>query len=324
MKLKNLPEIYIPNIGFNHRSLRILYVADTPNWSFHFKGVEYKKFLPQFDIDITFADQNWIEQVNSLKYDVIVHLHEQYIKDIDDLKFFISKQNSHGTKVVLTINEVICPYDLMMKKNKLLLYNCISVNNPYVLQSMERLGFKNTFLTYDGVDLQTFKVEKEFEKRNFSVFFSSSYMRLGHKGFKILQDVKNILADYKDINFVEVYSDSYKNKRTWQDMKDLYNSCKIFLCLSLSEGGPCTLLESAACGCVPISTDVGYTNYFKSCKIIERNAKSCVEALLHYRENPNLLFDNHKKIVEEIKIWDSKLMSQQWGNFWHKSYFNEL
>lgn len=321
MKIKELPEITIPNIQSNFKVLKVLYVADTPNWSFHFKGIEYKKFLQQFDIDIAFASENWIDQANSLKYDIIVHLHEQYIKDIEDLKLFILQQNSQGTKVVLTINEVICPYDLMMKKNKLLLYNNISVNNPYVLQSMNRLGFKNISITYDGVDLKTFKSQTEFEKREFSIFFSSSLMRLSHKGYNILQDVKKTLSKYKDINFIEVYSDSYKNKRTWQDMNELYNSCKIFLCLSLSEGGPCTLLESAACGCVPVSTDVGYTNYFKSCSIIERNVKSCVEKILELKNNPEILYKKHKNILDEIKLWDSKLMSQQWGNFWLKSYF---
>lgn len=321
MKILNLPEITIPILNCNKR-LKIFYVADTPNWSFHYKGLDYKNFLPQFDIDIGFANQNWMEQANLNKYDVVLHLHEQYIKETNDLKIFINEQNFKGTKVLLTINEVICPYDLMMKKQKLSLYNSISVNNPYVLNSMNRLGFKNIQLTYDGVNLDMFRVIKEFNKRKFNVFFSSSMMRLSHKGYDVLKEVKDILKNHRDIRFVEIYSDSYNNKRTWNEMIEIYNSCKLFLCLSKSEGGPCTLLESAACGCVPICTDVGYSNYFKSCSIIERNAQKCADKILELKENESLLNEKHEMILEEIKKWNSKFMSQQWGNFWQQSYFN--
>lgn len=320
MKITNLPEVVIPEIKCLKR-LKVFYVADTPNWSFHLKGVEYKKHLPEFDIDIGFATEDWINQADRKDYDVIVHLHEQYIKDTEDLKKFINRQNSKGTKVLLTINEVICPYDLMMKKEKLLSYNAISVNNPYVYNSMSRIGFENICLTYDGVDLETFFVDKDFDKRNFNIFFSSSIMRMAHKGYNILQDVKHMLNDHRDINFIEVYSDSYNNKTTWTEMRKLYNNCKIFLCLSQSEGGPCTLLESAACGCVPIMTSVGYSNYFKSCTLIERNMQSCVEKILYLKNNPKLLKEKNEMVLDEVKTWDARLLARQWGNFWNSSYF---
>ena len=323
MKIKNLPEIIIPEIKTS-KKLKIFYVADVCNWSFHLKGIQYKKHLPEFDIDIGFATDNWIEQCTKKNYDVVVHLHEQYIKEVKALKEFILEQNKKGTKVLLTINEVICPYDLIIKKEKLLLYNGISVNNPYMLQNLLNLGFKNIFLTYDGVDLETFFVEKEFSKRDFGVFFSSSMMRMVHKGYNILQDVKFMLKKHKDIYFKEVYSDSYNNKVTWQEMRAFYNNCKIFLCLSQSEGGPCTFLESAACGCVPVMTDVGYSNYFKSCSFISRNASSCVEKILEFKNNQDLLLSKHELLLTEVKNWDSKLFAKQWGNFWCKSYYENI
>ena len=324
MKLQYLPEIIIPEIKTTKR-LKIFYVADIQNWSFHLKGNIYKKHLKEFDVDIGFASSSdWIQHSFNKHYDVIVHLHEQYIKDEKMLLDFIKRHNERGTKVVLTINEVICPYDLMLKKKKLLLYNSISVNNPYVLENLKKIGFKNIFTTYDGVDLDTFFVEKLYEQRKYNIFFSSSKIRMMHKGYEILQDVKFILKEHKDIKFKEIYTDSYENKITWQEMRKHYNECKIFLCLSQSEGGPCTLLESAACGCVPISTDVGYTNYFHSCHFIKRTAESCAKKILELKNNQEILNNNHIEILQEIKKWDSSLLVKQWGKFWEESYCNTL
>ena len=315
MKLNKLPKIVIPNLDHTINRINVLYLADTPNWSFHFKGIDYKKHLPQFDIDIGFANLNWIDQVEKKHYDIIHHLHEQYFAETKDLVNFIKHHNSKGTKVVLTINEVLSPYDIMIKKDRISAFNCVSVNNPYIYEIMIKSGFENIHLTYDGVDLSTFFIEKPFDKRDFIVFFSSSVMRLEHKGYSILQEVKNKLSNYKDIYFAEIYVDSFNNKRTLKDMNKIYNECKVFLCLSKSEGGPCTLLEASACGCVPVCTDVGYSNYFRNCNIIERNVDSCVDKILELKSDKKKLQLMHHGIIDEIKSWDSKYMSQQWGKF---------
>jgi hypothetical protein len=40
MKLNKLPEIVIPNLEFKSNKINVLYLADIPNWSFHFKGID--------------------------------------------------------------------------------------------------------------------------------------------------------------------------------------------------------------------------------------------------------------------------------------------
>lgn len=303
---------------------KILYVADVPNWSFDIKGNQYRKHLPQFEIDIGYARQDlsdeykglyWEDMMRRKKYDVIWHLHGYNLPGYDRLFRFVSDQNEKGTQIILTQNEVT-PYEVVVSDiRRYGTFNALSVNNPWAYENFTKAGFSNIFRTFDGVDLNVFGVDIPFEKRKFKVFFSSSTIRLEHKGYPIWQEVKKLLADRVDIEFVEVITDSFNNKRTPEEMNAIYNECQVFVCLSVSEGGPCTLQESAACGLVPIMTRVGYCDYFENVFIIDRNAQACAEKILYLKDNPDILLSMSQGISEEILPWHDKFMAQHWGHF---------
>ena len=308
---------------------KILYVADVPNWSFDIKGQQYKKYLPQFEIDIAYArkdlafDRHWEEMIKKTKYDVIWHLHGHNVPGPDQLFSFILEQNRNGTQVILTQNEVTSLPHIMSDLKRYAAFNAISVNSPWAYDNFYKAGFRNIYKTFDGVDLHVFGHDRPIQNRKFKVFFSSSVMRLEHKGYPIWQEVKRILAHRTDIEFVELITDSFNNKRTQEEMNLIYNECQVFVCLSISEGGPCTLQESAACGLVPIMTKVGYCDYFKNLFIIDRDAEACAEKIVYLKDNPDVLYKMSRGISKEILPWHDKFMSQHWGFFLQKALMNQ-
>lgn len=305
---------------------KVLYVADVPNWSFEIKGHQYKRYLPQLDMDIGFInhpnqDMIWQNMSDRKHYDVIWHLHANNLSNQN--MFDIIKHNSKGTQVILTQNEVTPYEEIKYNIKKYSLFNFISVNNPWVYENFKKAGFDNIFTTFDGVDLAVFGHDTPIEKRNFKVLFVSSKSRLEHKGFYIWEEIKKSLKYREDIEFVEVISDSFNNKRSQEEMNLLYNQCKILVCLSKSEGGPCTLLESAACGVVPLMTKVGYCEYFKNLFILEREASPFIEKILYLKDNENILNNMSKGISKEILPWSDRLMSQHWGYFVQNSILRQ-
>jgi Glycosyl transferases group 1 len=318
---KKLSELDPPTLLEYSIKPNILYIADVPNWSFDIKGHQYKKYLPQFKIDIGYVlnpdpEKKWQNMILSKKYDVIWFQHQQNIS-YENIVSFISKQNKKRTQVICTINEVLSEAQIKNEIKLLSAYNAISVNNPWVYDNFKRLGF-DVYKTYDGVDLNTFGPDKPIQTRDFKVFFSSSLARLEHKGYYLFQDVKKILEKRKDIQFVEIITDSYNNKKTPVEMNEVYNQCQVFVCLSLSEGGPCTFQEAAACGLVPIMTRVGYADYFDNIFVIERNAEECAKKIVYLKENPEILIKKSYGISKEILPWHDKFISQHWGYFVQK------
>lgn len=303
---------------------RVLYVADVQNWSFDIKGKQYKNHLPQYEIDIGYAIKDlpqeyqglyWEDLLDKNHYDIVWHLHGQNISSVGDLSNFIAEMNSKGTQVVLTQNNVEPVEVIKSDLKRYAAFNAISVNNPWAYKTFKEVGFQNVYKTYDGVDLDVFGHDVPILYRDFKVFFSSSKMRLEHKGYPIWLKVKEMLAPDPEIQFVEIITDSFSNKRTPQEMNEIYNECQVFVCLSVSEGGPCTLLEAAACGCVPIMTNVGYCEYFKNSFIIKRTALDCAEKILYLKDNIDVLVNMSRGINKEILPWHDKLMSQHWGYF---------
>jgi hypothetical protein len=317
-----LPDLKPPILLEYSVKPKILYVADVPNWSFDIKGHQYRKYLPQFEIDIGYvatsnSDELWQNMISIKKYDVVWHQHHNNIP-YENIASFVTHHNQLGTQVICTINEVLNSAQIKSEIKLLSAYNSISVNNPWSYQNFKELGF-DPYKTFDGVDLNVFGPDTPIQKRDFKVFFSSSTSRLDHKGYHILQEVKKILKERDDIKFVEVIADSFNNKRTPVEMNEIYNECQVFVCLSLSEGGPCTLQEAAACGLVPIMTRVGYSDYFKNAIIIDRNPQVCADHILYLKDTPHVLIKRSHGISKEILPWHDKLMSQHWGYFVQKS-----
>lgn len=310
---------------------KVLYVADLPDGDQDIKGRRYSQYLSHFDIDIGYSRQGvspyWEDMLRERKYDVVccnnipntsrnqpakfvpLNLGARFNTFYEELLAFIREQNKLGTQVVLTQDHAD-----RQDIRRYAAFNALAANNPTTFASFERGGFQGVYKTYDGIDLNVFGPDVPILKRRFKVFFTSSVVQPEHKGHAIWQEVKDILSSRKDIEFVEHLSDSFTNK-TPEQMNDLYNSCKVFVCLSISENGFCDLHHAAACGVVPITTKVGYAEHFKNLFIIDRRAMACVEKILYLNDHQDLLAKMSHGINKEVLPWDMKLMSRHWGHF---------
>lgn len=276
---------------------KILYVADFPNGILDIKGHQYKKHLPQFEIDIGYSDlssEYWEDMMKEKKYDVICQ------NNLSNNLFSVADQNKKGTQVVLTQNEFVSVDAIKSDLRRYAVFNSISVNNPWSCDNFYEAGFDNIYTTLDGVDLHVFGHDVPIQKRKFKVFFSPNDFLLENK-------VKELLSHRKDIKFVET------DRKSPEEMNDLYNDCQVFVCFS-----ECNILEAAACGCVPIMTEFGYCDYFKNLFIIE-NAEVCVEKIIYLKDNPETLVRMSRGISKEILPWHDKFMSQHWGYFVQQS-----
>ena len=111
---------------------------------------------------------------------------------------------------------------------------------------------KRSFDFVISTPLKTNSSGSHYWLRKSSVLLHETITILASKNFKIMLLGKGWEESllYKSPN-IEIKDATYKEKH------NLLNDCKIFLNLSLLEGGPVTILEALACGCNIISKDNG-------------------------------------------------------------------
>lgn len=302
---------------------KVLYVADVPEWSFDRKGKDYRKTMTQFDIDIGYANPLvyekgmghlfFREMEKQKHYDVIWHLHECFIPDDNEIGPYVAEHNKNGTLVLCTINQLYSKEMIEHKKQRLSFFNALSVNNPYCLFNLRECGF-DPFYTPDGYPGDIYGPDVLIENRPFNVLFVSSNLWLQHKGYAIWCEVRDALEPH-GIGFIEIVANSFNNQRSFEQMNEIYNRCQVYCCMSLSEGGPCTLQESAACGVVPICTKVGYTEYLKNIFIVDRNRDDFIDKILYLYSNPDVLDRMSRGIVREAYHWQSSIVAKKWAHF---------
>jgi len=93
---------------------------------------------------------------------------------------------------------------------------------------------------------------------------------------------------------MEVRNYEYHYNLTNHELRELYNSCDIFLCPSWREGFGLPSAEAMACGCALITTDHG------GCRDYAYHEKT---ALVSPPKNPEELADNLVRILEDEKLF---------------------
>ena len=110
-------------------------------------------------------------------------------------------------------------------------------------------------------------------------------------------------------NWEQLFQDQHENlillSAKYKDYPYIYNLMRVFVSLSIHEGGPLPLLESMCCGCFPIVTNTGFafdvTNTFQSCEMISpfQSTDSIVQLVTSK-------FNTHKWDIKDIRNHGSK------------------
>lgn len=199
---------------------------------------------------------------------------------------------------------------------RLQVYNRIAVNNKFAFQKLRAHDIDCDFLP-DGVDRRVFRCDVPVADRKFGVLFVSSIRKQEHKGMEIFRALSERLQPM-GIETHAVIADSYNNVRSLEEMSEIYNGYPIYICASKAEGGPATLLEASACGCVTITTPVGYSNEIvgqgAGC-IVPRNVDAFLQKILHLRDNSQLLQEMSKVARQTIGEWDWDIQARAHEGF---------
>jgi len=118
----------------------------------------------------------------------------------------------------------------------------------------------NTCVISNGVDMDLWKKKTAWETRPLDVIWSSASSAGKKKGYlEIIVDLKKLMVDAGvtcDIRPVMSAFDPVVQNE--DEMVDWYNSGKVIICPSESEGGgPSMVLEALACGCSVVTNQIG-------------------------------------------------------------------
>jgi glycosyltransferase involved in cell wall biosynthesis len=106
---------------------------------------------------------------------------------------------------------------------------------------------------------------------------------------------------------------------TQGEMGDFYNSIDVITCMSDAEGDPRTLIEGMACGCFPVTVDVGVVpelvKHGENGLIIPKTTEALAAALAWCRDNVDFVRAAGRRNAQEMlrtRTWAAAASS--WGD----------
>jgi glycosyltransferase involved in cell wall biosynthesis len=205
-------------------------------------------------------------------------------------------------------------------------FGAIGVSNKILKEQVQKIlsGCGSAVPIYeiqDGVDTKVFtppKVYTETKKLRVGWVGNSKWgkkrdKKADVKGFKLLQEIMEQTKAFIDWAIVDKESSSL----SFDKMPGVYKNLDVILCLSSSEGTPNPVLEGAACGCLPVTTNIGIVPELISdgvvIKIIDRSVKSAVQTLHDLHADRTLIVRSFAENPAVIKRhWDWRLRIPIW------------
>lgn len=213
--------------------LKIHIIYDIKGWAYYSTSKALIKYAPS-DMKITHSNR-LPRQID--EYDLIV------ILPFPKIKKFYARAKFYGVPVVTNLY-IQLPLFLKEFEQSYEYTDYVIFNNQ---MSFEYFGKRaNTCYAPQGCDQEIYYDEKK-PRRNVALLCSSEHFRI-LKGVEIAKQIPSI----------EIHvTDSYHPSKSWGEMREWYNSAKVYVCLSEYDGTPTPALEAASCGCVVVSTPVG-------------------------------------------------------------------
>ncbi len=180
-------------------------------------------------------------------------------------------------------------------------YNLPHIHNIVISNELKnKLKYytkKESFLLPNAIDFEKFKITNSIETRN-SMTICMMYHEDERKGCKYgleaLASVKKEIPELKVIMFSvykkpDFFPDWIEYYRKPDNLCELYNQSAIFITSSIMEGWGLPAVESIACGCALICTNIGghheFTNQDTTLWVEPKQPQEMVEAIFRLIKN---------------------------------------
>ena len=258
--------------------MRVLVVADIRSWAYWRRAKALQAYSPR-DIEVTICvwkETPW-QRVKEGAYDLI------YLIDYSLVSWARTQVNHtpEGKRPPL-----VCSYNVDPGRHQERWNTCRSHADFLVVNNRLMWDFKKrprkTCCISNGVDTKLW-VRQPFTDRSKGVIWCGSSHPDKKKNYK--QVLVPLEAMLRDVGWDPEFRPVNSPDQFWpQDrMLDWYNHSRYVVCAASAEGTPNYLLESMACGCVPVSTMVGNTPEWmvdgQNGVVCEPRAESVFEAI---------------------------------------------
>lgn len=306
--------------------MRILLLADVPNWAWDKKADAIIKHLPQYDIDKSYS--NLVPKIDLSQYNAV-----HYFGWLDG--YNVAQKYPYITSAVSSYNYYLS--HLSKAQKELPRYAAIGAVSTQLYNHL-RLNIRNLrsdkmYICENGVDHEFFVPEIKKPRKKFIVGFvgqltSGSFNRRPYdmKGYDhILRHVIEQLKPYSDIEF-KIISNNHLTAISADDMRREYHDMDILMSSSFREGTPNPAFEAASCGIPVISTGVGcipdlisdgHSGYILPQYDNEREATALISRyvayILHLYNNRELVTSMGETIRKRIESnWTWADRAKQW------------
>ena len=287
-------------------------IYDSPGWAYYWQCMIMKKYAPpdmNIRCEINTTNSNFLKTSNC---DLVLQMCHG---DAGNTKNHINSSSGHT--ILVTI------YSLGWNYNNQLLTDCIGPSDFVVCNNIEmwqKYGkHPKTCSISNGVDLNTYYVTDPIKERKHKVLWIGSIIHRSVKNYDSIIVPLSEMLKKENIPYDLRLVDSMGSNRMNQDqMKEWYNTGTIYVVPSSCEGTPCPLLESSACGCIPVSTRVGNApeliTHGVNGYLCDTNAESLFQGIKDAIRNQTV----SENMQHTIKLWDWKERSEQYFDLFRK------
>jgi len=282
--------------------IRILY--DVRGWAYYHRACALQRFAPE-DFEVSIGP-DYGKALKAKKHHLIFQLAYSYAGDVRKH----CDKAAHKCLIVSSYN-VGWGYANKWLGGTIKPSDAVIINNKEMWEKAGRLP--TTYHISNGVDRRIFKSTKAIEKRPNRVLWCGSKIHQQVKGYKDILTPLQIMLRKKNIELdLKLTNSSSKRNLTLPQMAQWYNTGRIYVVASKTEGTPNPALEAAACGCVVVATKVGnMPELIKNGKngyLCDRNIHDIYRSILKANTNIKPMSDS---MLKEIEPWDWKQRSKQ-------------
>ncbi len=293
---------------------KILLISDKKNWSYAAIAEGVIKFNDNSDIKFRHIScKGNVDKIKSLKkkydfYFVIGWQNTRSLPFLNPRKTIVGvhSHQSFDSKRTTPNRDILPSKSNVAYLSKFLAVNTVSLRLHNI---MTLSGIRHSY-TPNGVDTDIFRSQERPKKYvACCVAAEKNYWNKGVTDF--------IIPACKKAGFSFITLG--KNKIINKNMSLFYNKSNVYICASLSEGMPMSILEAGACGCAIVSTRCGdiihLINNGVNGFLVDRNIRE-IRVSLEKLKDMNCFCRMSKTIRDDIvRDWSWKVNAPKWIRF---------